>query len=134
MATAKRMTYFKTQVDNRPGGLLSLARDLKEQNIDLIGMKGVSHADQGDVLVIPKNPEKLRIAWNAAGILLEEGTLFFVSGVNKTGALTGTLDAVAKAGVNIVATEAAAVSGRFGAFLWVTPDDVEKTAEVLGAT
>ena len=57
MATAKRMTYFKTQVDNRPGGLLSLARDLKEQNIDLIGMKGVSHADQGDVLVIPKNPD-----------------------------------------------------------------------------
>ena len=134
MATAKRMTYFKAKVEDKPGALLALAMDLKEKNIDLLGLKGVSHAGHGDVLVIPKNPDKVRIAWNATGTLLEEGTLFFLSGVDKTGALTGGLDALAKSDVNIVAIEAGAVGGRFGAFLWVGPDDVDKTTQALGAS
>lgn len=127
------MTYFKAHVEDKPGGLLALAQNLKEQNIDLIGLKGVSHIDSGDVLVIPKNPEKVRISWNAAGTLLEEGTLFFLSGVNKTGALVSSLEALAKADVNIVAIEAAAVGGRFGSFVWVAPGDVEKASQVLAA-
>jgi hypothetical protein len=131
---AKKMTYFKARIDDKPGSLLALTADLKDKNIDLVGMKGVSHAGHGDVLVIPKSPEKARIAWNASGILLEEGTLFFVSGVDKTGALNGSLDALAKADVNIVAVEAGAVGGRFGAFLWVAPGDVDKTAQALGAS
>jgi hypothetical protein len=134
MATAKRMAYFKAKIEDKPGALLALTADLKDKNIDLVGMKGVSHAGHGDVLVIPKNPEKARIAWNVSGILLEEGTLFFVSGVDKTGALNASLDALAKVDVNIVAIEAGAVGGRFGAFLWVAPSDVDKTAQALGAS
>ena len=127
------MTYFKTNVEDKPGGLLALATQLKEQNIDLLGVKGVSHAGHGDVLVIPKNPDKTRAAWNASGILLEEGTLFFLSDVNKVGALTPSLDALARANVNIAALEAGAVGTKFGAFVWVAPGDVEKAAKALGA-
>lgn len=133
MATAKRMTYFKAQVEDKPGALLALAADLKEKNIDLLGLKGVSHANHGDVLVIPKNPDKLRAAWTATGAMMEEGTLFFLSGVNKVGALVGSLDALARADINIVAIEAGGVGTRFGAFVWVAPNEVEKTAKVLGA-
>jgi hypothetical protein len=128
------MTYFKAKVEDKPGGLLALAAKLKDENIDLVGMKGVSHAGHGDVLVIPKNPDKVRTAWTAHGILLEEGTLFFLSGVNKTGALTTDLEALAKANVNIGALEAGAVGTKFGAFLWVAPGDVEKAAKALGIT
>jgi hypothetical protein len=133
MTTATRMTYFKAKVEDKPGGLLALATQLKDQNIDLVGVKGVSHAGHGDVLIIPKNPDKTRGAWNASGILLEEGTLFFLSGVNNVGALTPTLDALAKANVNIVALEAGAVGTKFGAFVWVSPGDVEKAAKALSA-
>lgn len=134
MAIVKRMTYFKTQIEDKPGALLAIANDLKEKNLDLIGLKGVSHMQHGDVLIIPKNPEKVRIAWNATGKLLEEGTLFFVTGVNKTGALAASLDTLAKNDVNIVALEAGAIGGRYGAFLWVSPQDVERTAHILAAT
>ena len=133
MATAKKVTYFKAKIEDKPGALLALAMDLKEKNLDLMGLKGVSHSGHGDILIIPKNPDKVRIAWNATGVLVEEGTLFFLSGVDKVGALTSNLDALAKADVNIVAVEAAGVGGRYGAFLWVAPGDVEKTAQVLGA-
>lgn len=134
MAIVKRMTYFKTQIEDKPGALLAIANDLKEKNLDLIGLKGVSHMQHGDVLIIPRNPEKVRIAWNATGKLLEEGTLFFVTGVNKTGALAASLDTLAKNDVNIVALEAGAIGGRYGAFLWVSPQDVERTAQILAAT
>jgi hypothetical protein len=133
MATAKRMTYFKTQIEDKPGALLALTIALEENNLGLVGLKGVAQGRHGDVLVVPKNPEKLRTAWKTNGALIEEGTLFFLSGTDSTGALVSSLEALTKAGVNIVAVEAGAVGTRFGAFLWVAPGDVEKAAQVLGS-
>src|SRR3990172_8662599 len=105
MATAKRLTYFKTKIEDKPGALLALAKDLKEKKLDLIALKGIGQAGQGEILVIAKSPDKLREAWKASGTLVEEGTVFFLSGADATGALVKSLDAVAGAGVNIVATE-----------------------------
>lgn len=131
MATAQRQTYFKAHVEDRPGALLTLASEIKKLNIDLLGLKGVSHARQGDILLIPKNPEKLRTAWAGTGKIVEEGTLFFLSGINTVGALERSLEALAKASINIVAIEAETVGTRFAAFVWVSPQDVEKTATAL---
>jgi hypothetical protein len=133
MAAAKRMTYFKAIVDDKPGALLALAKNLKENNLSLIGMKGVAQGTHGDVLVIPKDPDKLRITWRAIGNLVEEGNLFFVSGADTTGALIASLESLTNIGVNVVAIEAGAVGGKFGAFLWVAPEDLDRTAEALGA-
>ncbi len=130
MATTHRHTFFKVLVEDRPGALLALVTELKKQNMDLIGLKGVSHGAQGDVLLIPKNPDKFRSGWS--GKVVEEGTLFFLSGTNTVGALEQSLDALAKADVNIVAVEAEALGTRFGAFVWVAPQDVEKTSKALG--
>ncbi len=133
MATAKLMTYFKAKVQDRPGALLGLLRNLKDNNLGLVGLKGVSQGSHGDVLVIPKDPDKFRIAWNAAGLLLEEGSLFCLSGTDSTGALVSGFDALSKADVNVVAVEAGAVGGRYEAFVWVSPSDLEKAAKALGA-
>lgn len=133
MSKAKRVTYFKAKIEDKPGSLLALAKDLKAKNLGLIALKGVGQAGQGEILVIAKSPDKLRDAWQASGILTEEGTAFFVSGEDKTGALVASLDATTKAGVNIVATEAIAVGGKFGVILWVSPEDLDKTAKALGA-
>ena len=130
MATAKRVTYFKAKVEDKPGALLALAKNLKAKNLGLVSLKG---AGQGDILVVAKNTDDLRNEWKASGALVEEGTAFFLSGQDKTGALLASLEALANAGVNIVATEAIAVGGRYGAVLWVAPSDLEKTAQALGA-
>ena len=133
MAKAKRLAYFKTNIDDKPGALLALTKDLKGKKLDLIALKGVAQAGQGEILVIAKSPDKLRDAWKASGSLVEEGTVFFLSGTDTTGALVTSLDAIAKAGVNLVATEALAVGGKFGAVIWVSPEDLDKTAQALGA-
>ena len=133
MAKPKRVTYFKARVENKPGALLALVQELKAKNLGLVSLKGFGHADQGEVLVVAKNPEKLRSAWQAAGILVEEGTAFFFSGADKTGALIANLEAIAKGGTNVVAIEALAAGGYFGSVVWVSPEDVDKTAQALGA-
>jgi len=117
MAKAKRLAYFKANIDDKPGALLALTKDLKGKKLDLIALKGVAQAGQGEILVIAKSPDKLRDAWKASGALVEEGTVFFL----------------AKAGVNLVATEALGVGGKFGAVIWVSPEDLDKTAQALGA-
>jgi hypothetical protein len=133
MATAQRVTYFKANLEDKPGTLLALAKDLKVKNLGLTGLWGYgTSTGRGDVFVIPKNPEKLRNAWKQAGILVEEGTAFFLKGADKTGALIKSLDAIAQAGVNIIAMNAIAVGGKYGSMVWVAQADVQKAAQALG--
>ncbi len=133
MATAQKHTYFKALVEDKPGALLAIVKELKGLNIDLIGLKGVSHARQGDILLIPKNPDKLRAAWADSGKIVEEGTLFYLSGVNTVGALERSLDALARANVNLAAIEAESVGTRFGAFVWISPQDIDRASKALKA-
>lgn len=133
MGTAKRVTYFKAKIEDKPGSLHDLVKNLKAKDLGLLSLKGISQGTQGEILVVAKSPDKLRKAWTDAGLLIEEGTAFYLSGVDKVGALNPDLDGLAKAGINIVATEAVATGRSYGAILWVDPADVEKTAKVLGA-
>jgi len=134
MAKPQRVTYFTISLEDRTGSLLGIAQDLKSKKIGLVGLGGQDiQPGKAEVLLIAKNPDKLRDAWKSSGMKFEEGTGFFVKGADKTGVLVSTLDALAKAGVNIVMSEAIGVGGNFGFFIRVAPSDVEKTARTLGA-
>ena len=134
MAKPQRVTYFKISLEDRAGSLLGIAQDLKSKKIGLVGLGGLGvQGGRAEVSLIAKNPEKLRNAWKSSGINFEEGTGFFVKGSDRTGVLVATLDALAKAGVNIVMSEAMGVGGNYGFFVRVAPADVERTAEALKA-
>jgi hypothetical protein len=129
MAKPQRVTYFKVNIEDKPGALLAVAKELKSKKVGLVALRAL-HAT---AYLIPKNPEKLRAALKASGMTFEEGTSFSVRGKDQTGALVKTLEAIAQAGVNIESTDAIAVAGNYGSFFQVAPGDVEKTAKVLGA-
>ena len=134
MAKAQRVTYFKVNLETRPGSLLAIARDLKAKNVGLIGLRGQDiQAGHAEAYLIARNPDKFRNACKSSGMDFEEGTGFFVKGADKTGALIKTLEALGNAGVNIVVSDAMAVSGNYGFFIQVAPADVEKTATALSA-
>jgi prephenate dehydratase len=134
MASAQRVTYFKARIEDKPGTLLALLKDLKAKNLGLGGLRA-SPGEPGwaNLYVIPKNPEKVRNFWKGGTILAEEGTAFFVKGTDKTGALVKMLDAVGQAGVNLIETDAVAVGGKYGTFFLVAPGDVDKMAKAIGA-
>ena len=134
MAKAQRITYFKITLEDKPGALLEIAKDLKAKNAGLVGLKALeSQPGQTAAYLIPKNPDKLRGTLKSLGVTFEEGTSFFVKGADKTGALIKSLEAIAGAGVNIIETDAIAAGGNYGAFFRVASGDAEKTAKALGA-
>jgi hypothetical protein len=107
---------------------------LKSKKIGLVGLVGQAlEPSRAEVYLIAKDSDMLRNAWKSSGMTFEEGTGFFVKGTDRIGVLVTTLDALAKAGVNIVMSEAMGVGGNYGFFIRVAPADVEKTAQALKA-
>jgi hypothetical protein len=134
MAKPQRVTFLKANLKDQPGTLLGIMKDLKSKKIALKSLWGYGKSEgTADLFAIAKDPDKLRDAWKAAGVFAEEGTGFFIKGVDKTGVLLNSLEALAQANVNIKASIAIAVSGKFGSIIWVDAMDVEKAAQVLGA-
>jgi hypothetical protein len=134
MAKPQRVTFLKANLKDQPGTLLGIMKDLKSKNIALKSLWGYGKSEGAvDLFAIAKDPDKLRNAWKATGVFAEEGTGFFIKGVDKTGVLLKSLEALAQANVNIKASIAIAVSGKFGWIIWVDAMDVEKAAQVLGA-
>lgn len=132
MTTVARITYFLSNLENKPGALLRIMQDLKAKNIALAGLWGVETREKaGKLYVVPEDPDELKKAWEAVGLLTGEGTGFFITGENRTGVLNESLDALANAGVNINAIDAIAVGGQFGSYIWVDAADIEKAARAL---
>lgn len=59
---------------------------------------------------------------------------FLLTGDDRVGAVTGVLDKLAAAKINVTAIDAIATGdGRFGALFWVMPRSVARAAKLLGA-
>lgn len=134
MPRPQRVRYFKAHLENKPGTLLQLMRQLKAENLGLNGLWGyASNGSSAEVYVVPKSPERLRKLWTAAGILEEEGVGFWLKGADRTGVLNKSLEALSEAGVNIDCIDAVSVGGQFGSFIWVDPNNIDKAAQALKA-
>lgn len=134
MAKVKRITYFMADLDDKPGSLLKIMQDLKTKNIGLAGLWGFGTREGKAMLyIVPQDADELRNVWKAVGLLSGEGTGFFITGEDRTGALSESLKALSNAGINIDAIDAVAVGPQYGSFIWVDASVVEKAASALGA-
>ncbi|MBI4548939.1 MAG: hypothetical protein HY707_13225 [Ignavibacteriae bacterium] len=134
MNKVRKSTYFMAHLKDKPGALLKVMRDLKARNISLLGLWGFGTGKgKADLFVVAKNPARLRKYWKASRMLAEEGTGFFITGTDRTGALLEDLKALANARINIHAIDAIAAGGRFDSFVWVEASKVKKAAKALKA-
>jgi hypothetical protein len=134
MAKPKRVTYFKTMLEDKPGTGLAFAQSLKSKKINLSALWAYgTQTGQSEVFCIPKDVDKFRAFVKSAGITTWEGSGFILKGEDKPGALVKSLEALANAGVNVNAIHAIAAGGNFGAFVKVPDAEVDKAASALGA-
>ncbi len=135
MPNISKATYFKASLEDKPGALLNIVQELKAKNIGLCGLWGyATHDGKGELYALPKDASKLKRLWKTKRILMEEGTCFWITGADRTGALVKHLEALAKAGVNLTATDAVGIGGKFASIIWVKPKDVKKAAKALGVS
>jgi hypothetical protein len=133
--SVKRVQYFYTEVPDKPGEGARILSLLKEAGVDLLAYSGFPAGRRAQLDLIPVDAAAFRAVVRKAKIaLVGPKSGFLLQGEDRPGALAEVIAKLAAAAINVTACDAvAAGEGRYGALLWVKPQDVQKAARVLGA-
>jgi prephenate dehydratase len=131
----KRVQYFYTEVPDKPGEGARILTMLREAGVNLLAYSGFPKGRRAQLDFIPADVAAFRAAARKGKLnLVGPKTGFLIHGEDRPGALAELIAKLAEAQINVTACEAvAAGEGRYGAILWVKPQDVQRAAKVLGA-
>lgn len=131
----RKIDYWYVTVDNEPGAGARVLEALRDRGVNLRAFHGFPSAGRAQLDLVPEDGEELRAAADEAGFTLSERKrALLAEGEDRVGAVAELFSTLARARINVVAVDAvAAGAGRYGALLWVAPEDYEQAATVLGA-
>jgi hypothetical protein len=135
MAKVRKVDYFVMHVKNRAGEGARLLKALKKHGVGLLAFSAFPDGAGAQVDFVPDDTRDFLAAAKALDWEVSARKVgFIVQGKDKTGALSGLLNTLGKAGINVTALDGvSAGKKRFGAIFWVASSDVAKAAKVLGA-
>jgi hypothetical protein len=133
--TVRKVEHFSTLVPNRPGQAFKVLSTLVSAGVDLLACTGTQRGRRAQIEVVPDDSAKFRRAARKAGIEFESRrTGYLIRGKDRPGALASHLAKLATKHVNVTGIDAlTAGRGRWGAIIWVDPDDVAQATRVLHA-
>jgi prephenate dehydratase len=131
----KRVQYFYTEIPDKPGEGAKILTMLQEAGVNLLAHSGFPKGWRAQLDFIPTDVAAFRTAARKGKLtLVGPKTGFLIQGEDRPGALAELIAKLAEATINVTACDAvAAGEGRYGALLWVKPQDVQKAARVLEA-
>lgn len=134
--TIRKVAYYKTDVPNKPGEGARLLGALKDAGVNLLAFSGFPSGRRAQVDFIPEDETAFKKAAREAGLKLSaRKSCFLVQGEDRVGAVADILSTLAGAKINVTALDAiVAGGGRYGVILWVKPQDLRKTAKLIGAS
>ena len=135
MDTIRKLDYFSMETPHKAGEGARLLTALRDAGVNLVAFTGFPRGRRAQVDFIPDDSAQFRMA--ARKLKLKTGprkTVFLAHGDDRPGAIAEICEKLANAGINVIAMDAVAVDGRYGAIFWVEPRHVNKAAKVLGAT
>ncbi|HKA53049.1 MAG TPA: hypothetical protein VKJ47_05255 [Candidatus Binatia bacterium] len=108
---------------------------LKDAGVNLLAYSGFPKGRRAQLDFMPADVAPFRAAARKAKLtLVGPKTGFLIQGEDRPGVLAEIIARLAEAKINVTACDAvAAGEGRYGALLWIKPQDVQKAARVLGA-
>lgn len=133
--TIRKVAYYKMEVLNKPGEGAQALNALKEAGVNLLAFTGFPRGRRAQIDFMPEDEVSFKKAARKAGLKLNPRKLgFLVQGDDRVGAVADIMTRLAGAKINVTAIDAiVAGGGRYGVILWVKPQDVAKTAKLLGA-
>ncbi len=131
----RKVDYFYTMVPNNAGKGAKIMSRLAAEGVNLLAFSGFPSGKKAQLDLVPEDSAKLRRAAKRLGLKLSaKKTGFLVRGDDRVGAMTGVLDKLAGAKINVTAVDAvSAGGGRYAAIMWVKPKSVAKAAKLLKA-
>ncbi len=126
--------YFYVMAKDEPGQGAAALGHLRSAGVNLLALHAFPTRGRSQVVFVPSDPAAFKAAARAAKWkLVGPKKAFLLQGDDRVGALVNYADKLAKAKVNITATDAlVAGAGRYAAILWVKARDVKRAAKALG--
>jgi len=133
MDTIRAVEYYVAEISNKAGEGARVLAALR--GVNLLAFTGFPSGRKAQVDFVPEDAAAFKAAAKQAKLKVKaKKGGFLVQGDDRPGAVAELLQKLAGAKVNVTAIDAAAAGmGRWGAILWVKPQDAKKAAKALGA-
>jgi hypothetical protein len=133
--TIRRVEYFYTSVNDRPGEALRFLTALADLGVNLLAFTAIpTGMHQTQLMIFPADSHTLTDQSERVGFAVDgPHSALLVQGEDVPGALVGIHESLHDAGINVAAaTGVSGGGGSFGYVIHIRPADFERAAEVLG--
>lgn len=131
----RRVEYFYTTVQDRPGEALQFLSVLSDLGINLLAFTTIPVGlMQTQLTIFPADPVRLREQGRQAGFSLDgPHHALLVQGEDVPGAVVGIHEKLFRAGINVYAsTGVTGGQNSYGYIIYVRPEDFDRAAEAVG--
>ena len=130
----KRVTVFKTEIEDVPGSLLGLLPGVADVGVNLLNLAAFSAGGgKGAAYFLADKPEDVKKFADSQGIGIDEYAAFLLSGEAAVGTGAEIVSGIADAGINMVLATATVVEGQYYLLIAVSESDADATASALGS-
>jgi hypothetical protein len=133
--SVRKVDYFSMTISNKAGEGLKVLSVLADGDVNLLAFTGFPRGQRAQLDFIPEDTKRFAAVAKKAGWAMNPKKAgFLLQGEDRTGVLVDGLQKLADAGIKVTAMDAVTGGdGRYGALLWVKPENVAKAAKLLGA-
>jgi hypothetical protein len=134
LVTIKKVTLWRTEVENKPGALNTVLAPLAKAGADLQVVMGYHyHVDKSKAVVevCPVSGKKVTTAASKVGLKATAISTLLVQGNNKAGLGHAIAQAVAEAGINVTFLVAQVIDKHFSAVMGFEDEAASKQATTL---
>ena len=132
--SVKKVTLWRTEVENKPGALSSVLAPLAEVGADLQVVMGYRYYDEDNkaaIEICTVSGRKPAIAASKAGLNASDIHTLLVQGDNRPGVGHAIAQAMAEGGINVMFLVAQVVDTRFSAVMGFEDEAASKQATTL---
>jgi hypothetical protein len=128
-----KVDYFSMELPNKAGAAAEVLDVLRDNDVNLLAFTGFPLGRRAQVDFIPADSAAFRkVARGAKWPINPRKSGFLIQGDDHAGAVADLLSRLAEIDINVTAVDAVcAGQGRYGAILWVRPEDVTKAGRAL---
>jgi len=134
MAThAKKIETLRVPLETKPGALAKVYGAFKEAKVNIIASWGYQMGpDQGQAHFYAADTAKAKDVLQKMGLKPVTENACFAEGDDQVGVYADLLQKISKAGVNIEATDAIGVHGKFATVLFADQKNIPALCKALG--
>ena len=133
MATARKIDVLTVKLDPKPRALAQVRSAFREAKVNLTASWAYQMGPtEAQAHFFAADADRAKQALTKLGKAPKTEAAFWVEDADKIGNYHGVLEKLAKAGVNIEATDAFGIGGKFATVIFVAEGDVGKASTALG--